>query len=453
MRSLLIHGATVLSVDRQQTIYNDGAVYVEDDRIVAVGDTQELLARYANAHRIIDGTGKVICPGFISTHTHVGFTIFRGRAEDAGLACVTGHYLPMATVLSRDERRAVGSLTYAELLRSGVTTVVEMEPDADVFAPFVEQLGSRSAMGIMIRDLDVDTIASNEYRFEDRLHDEQFRQALSFAEQWDGAANGRITALFTPDMTISSSPKQLDACRHSADALGLRLSTHLGWGETETQIVQQLHGLSPCQYLHDHGLLSEDVIVAHCYALDEDDAVRFASSGAHLAHCPLMNSVRGYIAPALDFHDQGVNVSLGIDNMFGDYFDVIRACLLMARVKRNNPTAMLAPLALEMATMGGARALGRQADLGSIEVGKKADLVVIDYRRFGLIPTLDPVQNLVYHAHASNVDTVIVDGSVVVDHGQLVHAEETRLLGDAELACRAAWQRFETKYGGTIAGN
>ena len=451
MSSLLIHNATVLTVDKKATIYNRGAVYIEADRIKDVGSSDELRSRYANADRVIDGYRKVVCPGFISTHTHVGFTIFRGRAEDAGLACVTGHYLPMATILSRDERRAVGSLTYAELLRSGVTTVLEMEPDADVFAPFVEQLGVRSAMGIMIRDLDVDTIATDEYRFDEALHEQQFRQALEFAEQWHGGANGRITALFTPDMTISSSPRQLDACRSAADRLGLRLSTHLGWGPTETEVVNRLHGLSPCQYLHEHGLLSEDVIVAHCYALEDDDAGRFAASGAHLAHCPLMNSVRGYIAPALDFRDQGVNVSLGIDNMFGDFFDVVRASLLMARVKRQDATAMLAPTALEMATMGGARALGREQDLGSIEIGKKADLMMIDYRRFGLVPTLDPVQNLVYHAHASDVETVLVDGRVVVENARLVNTDQEYLLDNAEQASTAAWSRFVGKYGGTIA--
>ena len=127
------------------------------------GSSDEVAASHPKADRIIDGTGKVVAPGFISTHNHVGYTMFRGRAEDAGLACVTGMYMPMITILSREERKAVGSLTYAELLKSGVTTTLQMEEDADVYAPFVEQLGCRSFMGIMTQDADLDAMTRGEY--------------------------------------------------------------------------------------------------------------------------------------------------------------------------------------------------------------------------------------------------------------------------------------------------
>ena len=145
--SLLITNATVLTVDAGDRVIDDGAVYVENGRIAAVGPSAELEQAHAGAARVIDGTGKVVLPGFVSTHNHVGYTFFRGRAEDMGLGCVTGQYFPMATVASREERLAVGSLTYAELLKSGVTTTLEMEEEADVFAPFVESLGVRSFMG------------------------------------------------------------------------------------------------------------------------------------------------------------------------------------------------------------------------------------------------------------------------------------------------------------------
>ena len=139
-----------------------------------------------------------------------------------------------------------------------------------------------------------------------------------------------------------------------------------------------------------------------------------------------MNAVRGHIAPVADLLRRGVTVSLGIDNMFADYFDVVRACVLMARIRARDATTMLTPQALELATMGGARALGLEREIGSIETGKRADLVVLDYRAFGLTPTLDPVQNLVYHAHAKDVETVLVDGRVVVDDRRPVHVDGAR---------------------------
>ena len=164
-----------------------------------------------------------------------------------------------------------------------------------------------------------------------------------------------------------------------------------------------------------------------------------------------MNAVRGLIAPVGEFRRRGITVGLGIDNMFADYFDVVRACVLMARIKEQNALTMLTPDALELATMGGARALGLDREIGSIEAGKRADLVVLDYRAFGLTPTLDPVQNLVYHGHSKDVETVLVDGRIVVDERRLVHADADGLVDAAQDAATAAWSRFVAKYGGIMA--
>ena len=176
-----------------------------------------------------------------------------------------------------------------------------------------------------------------------------------------------------------------------------------------------------------------------------------AETRTAVAHCPLINSVRGYIAPVGEFRRRGITVGLGIDSMFSDYFEVVRACVLMARLKEQNAVTMPTADALELATMGGARALGLEREIGSIETGKRADLVVLDYRVFGLTPTLDPIQNLVYHAHAMNVETVLVDGRIVVDDHRLVHADGSALIDSAQDAATAAWRRFVAKYGGIMA--
>jgi cytosine/adenosine deaminase-related metal-dependent hydrolase len=449
--SLLIRDATVITGDADRRIFDPGAVYVEGTRLVDVGPSAEVVRRRPAAARVIDGRRKVVIPGLVSTHTHVGYTLFRGRAEDAGLGCVTGQYFPMSAVVTREERLAVGSLTYAELLRSGVTTVLEMEEDADVYAPFVERLGIRSAMGIMTLDVEVDGLRHDRYRYDPALRERQLRQATEFAEAWHGRADGRITALMAPNMTISSSPELLRASRAAADRLGCRLSIHLGWGEGEVAATRRLHGASPFAYAHAHGLLAPDVVVAHCYVVDEPDLALLARAGAAVAHCPLMNAVRGHIAPAEDLRRRGVPVSLGIDNMFADYFDVLRASVLVARIRARDATTMLTPEALELATMGGARALGMEREIGSLEAGKRADLVVLDYRAFGLAPTLDPVQNLVYHAHARDVETVLVDGRVVVDGHRPVHVEEAVLVDRAQEAADSAWARFVARHGGTMA--
>lgn len=449
--SILIKDATIITVDDGFRVLDHSAVYIEGQRIVAVGSTDEVVSAHPQAARVIDGRGKVVAPGFISTHNHVGYTVFRGRSEDAGLACVTGMYMPMITILSREERLAIGSLTYGELLKSGVTTTLEMEEDADVYAPFVEKLGARSFMGIMTQDADLDAMTRGEYIFDAQLRDAQMAQATGFAEDWHGKADGRIQVMMTPNMSICSSPELLQACRREADARGLRLSTHLGWGPAEVEIVGRLHGVTPYEYLRDNGLLAPDTVAAHCYVANDEDVNVLVHSGACVSHCPLMNAVRGHIAPVQKFQAAGVTVSLGIDNMFADHFEVVRAAVMMARIKAHDPQAILARDALRLATMGGARALGREADLGSIEPGKLADLMVMNYRGFGLRPTLDPVQNLVYHGHSKDVETVLVNGEIVVDGGELVNADAATLVDTAEDAAQEAWSRFVAKYGDIIA--
>ena len=451
MSTLLIRDATVITVDEQARLFESGAVFVEDEHIVAVGPSDELCARFPSADRVVDGYRKVVSPGFISTHNHLGYTVFRGRSEEAGLKCVTGQYVPMTTILTRAERQAIGSLTAAELLKSGVTTLLQMEEEVDVYAEFIDALGMRAGMGLMTYDADADGMARDEYRYDESQCERQLKQAVEFAERWDGRANGRIRALMTPGMTITSSPQLLRRSREAADRLGIRLSTHIGWGPAEVEIIERLHGMSPFEYMKTHGLLAADVVAAHCYMVEDHDKHVLAHSGAHVAHCPLMNSVRGHIAPIVDYRERGIPISLGIDNMFSDYFEVVRACVTMARIKQGDPLALLASEALEFATMGGARALGLESDVGSIEPGKRADLMVVDFDRFGLQPMLDPVQNLVYHAHRDDVEMVLVDGRVVVDEGDVCSLDARALIDPAAQAANDAWQRFIEKFGGIIA--
>ena len=408
--TILIRDAIVIPMDPARSVLNPGAVLIEGNQIADVGPSNEVLQRHQKCDQIIKGRNRIVIPGFVSCHNHVGYTLFRNRAEEVGSLALGGLYLPMSTVVTREERLAVGSLTYAELLRGGVTTVLNMEEDADVYAPFVEKLGIRSQMGVMVHDILVDGLRRDEYQFDRELSKVQICQATDFARDWHGKANGRISVIITPNMTITSSQEQLANLREIADRLRLRMSIHLGWGYAENAIIQRLYGKNAFAYAHEQGLLGRDVVAAHCCVVDDKDLTLLERSATSVAHCPLMNAVRGLIAPVGDMLRRGIRVGLGLDNMFADYFDVIRTCILSARILADNATEMPAPKALELATIGGAQALGMDKEIGSLEVGKRADIVMVDTDAFGLLPTLDPVQSLVYHTHAPNVDTVIVDG-------------------------------------------
>ncbi len=448
--SLLITNSTVVTVDPAHRVIENGAVYVEEDRIVAVGHTQVLCEQYPMANTVVDGNGKVVLPGFVSAHNHVGYAVFRGRAEDIGHAPTHRLYLPMSGVISVEERQVIGALAVTELLRGGVTTILEMEEDAELFASFIETSGMRAQIGVMVNDVNLEALARGETVFDPAVRDQQLEQANGLAERWHGRAGGRIQAVMAATGLSTSSPELLQGLRQSADARGLRLSSHLGFGERE--LVQRIHGMAQFDFARTHGMLGSDVVAVHCYEVDEAEMDALAESGTHLAHCPHMNQFRGEVAPIQAMRAKGMQVGLGIDNYFSDYFEVLRSCLASARIQAHDPEILSAHEALALGTIEAARVLGLDEEIGSIEPGKKADLQMVNMRRLGLTPVNDPVTTLVYHGHAKDVDMVLIDGKVVVAEGVVQSADEEDLVSRAGLAADAAWTRFAERYGGYSVG-
>ena len=444
--SILITNATVVTVDETPRVIENGAVYVEKDRIAAVGDAHVLGEQYSNAETVVDGNGKVVMPGFVSAHNHVGYAVFRGRAEDIGHAPTHRLYLPMSGVIAQEERQVIGALAVTELLRGGVTTILEMEEDAELFAPFIESSGIRALIGVMVNDVNLEALARGETVFDAAVRDQQLDQANGLAERWHGRANGRIQAVMAATGLSTSSPGLLQGLRQGADEKGLRLSAHLGFGERD--LVQRIHGMAQFDFAGAHGMLGPDVVAVHCYEVDDDEVSILAQSGTHLAHCPHMNQFRGEVAPIQEMRAKGMQVGLGIDNYFSDYFEVLRSCLASARIRAHDPEILSAPEVLALGTIDAARVLGLDQEIGSIEPGKKADLQLVNMQRLGLTPVNDPVTTLVYHGHAKDVDMVLVDGEVVVSDGTVRTADQDDLVVRAGDAADAAWKRFAECYGG-----
>jgi len=444
--SILITNATVVTVDETYRVIENGAVYVEKDRIAAVGDAHVLGEQYSNAETVVDGNGKVVMPGFVSAHNHVGYAVFRGRAEDIGHAPTHRLYLPMSGVIAQEERQVIGALAVTELLRGGVTTILEMEEDAELFAPFIESSGIRALIGVMVNDVNLEALARGETVFDAAVRDQQLDQANGLAERWHGRANGRIQAVMAATGLSTSSPGLLQGLRQGADEKGLRLSAHLGFGERD--LVQRIHGMAQFDFAGAHGMLGPNVVAVHCYEVDDDEVSILAQSGTHLAHCPHMNQFRGEVAPIQEMRAKGMQVGLGIDNYFSDYFEVLRSCLASARIRAHDPEILSAPEVLALGTIDAARVLGLDQEIGSIEPGKKADLQLVNMQRLGLTPVNDPVTTLVYHGHAKDVDMVLVDGEVVVSDGMVRTADQDDLVVRAGDAADAAWKRFAECYGG-----
>lgn len=445
----LIDGATVIPMNDDAPVIFDGAVLVDEGRIADVGVSASVHARSAGSaiDRVIDARGKVVLPGFVSVHNHLGYSVFRGRAEDIGHTAVQSLYVPMSTILAREERGALAALSTAELLRGGVTTVLQMEEDADVTAPFVEQSGIRALLGVMAHDIDVDALNRGKTVFDERVRAQQLEQAITFAEHINGRADGRLKAVMAINTLSTSSPDLMRELRDTADRLDIPVSLHLGIGEQDE--VRKVHGgAGAFQLACDSGFLDGRAVAVHCYMVDDDDIALMARSGAALAHCPLMNQFRGCIAPAEAMRAAGIDIGLGIDNYFSDHFEVLRACIAVARIRANDPAVAQSADILRRATIGSAKVLGLDAEIGSLEPGKKADLQIVDARRLGLTPLNDPIRTLVYHAHAKDIDLVMVDGRVVVEDGRVTGIDEEDLIRRAEAAGNAAWARFADQHGG-----
>lgn len=444
--SIIISNAIVITVDREKSIFSPGAIVVREDRITDVGPSNLVEQRNPDVGTRIDAKGQVVMPGFVSAHNHLGYSVFRGRAEDIGHVAIQSLYVPMSKILRREERGALANLSTAELLRGGVTTVLQMEEDAEVTAPFVEKIGMRAQMGIMAHDISVDHLNQGQTVFDERVRAAQLEQSISFAEHIHGRADGRLQAVMAANTAATSSPELLRALRETAERLDVRLSMHMGVGESEE--VQKVHGTGVFEFARDNGFLDERVIAVHCYRVDHDDIDLMASSGASLAHCPLMNQFRGAVAPVSTMRSKGISVGLGIDNYFSDHFDVIRSCIAVARIRANDPNVVQSDEALARATIDAAGIMGLGADIGSLEIDKKADLQVINTRRYGLTPINDPVRTLIYHGHAKDIETVMVDGRFVVVEGKVVGVSEDELIDEAANAGEAAWARFADRHGG-----
>ena len=447
--TLLINHATVITVDPDRRVLTDCSIVIVNNKITDLGPSHELDTRYRDASTVIDATGKVVLPGFVSAHNHVGYAVFRGRAEDVGYAPTHRLYLPMSGVITSSEREVIGALAVTELLRGGVTTILEMEEDAELFAPFIESSGIRAFIGVMVNDVNLDALASGQTVFDDTIRTQQLSQAVGLAERWHGRSDGRIQAVMAANGLSMSSPALLKGLRAAADDLGLRLSIHLGFGERE--LVESVHHCAQFDYALDCGMLGTDVIAVHCYDVDEAEIDMLAKSGTSLAHCPHMNQFRGEVAPIQAMRSRGMKIGLGIDNYFSDYFEVLRSCIASARIQAHDPEVLSAHDALALGTIDAAVVMGLDHEIGSIEIGKKADLQIIDMRRLGLTPTNDPVATLVYHGHGKDVDTVIVDGQVVVSDGHVRTTDEDALITQASQAATAAWNRFAQRYGSFVA--
>ena len=413
----------------------EGAVVVRDGRIVSVGpepaETREL--------GVVDARGAYLLPGFVQTHVHLCQTLFRGFSDDMPLLdWLKTRVWPMEAAHTPRTLRASARLAAAELLLTGTTTALTMETvhDTDVVFETLDQMGMRAVVGKCMMDAPGDVPS----RLQERTRD-SIDESVALAKRWDGGSHYRLRAAFAPRFAISCSRELLEAVAALSTEHRVLVHTHASENREEIAVVRRLSGgLGNLEYLAQLGLATPRLCAAHCVWVDDHEQHILAERDVKVLHCPGSNLKLGSgIAPVAEMRARGISVSLGADgaacNNRLDMFDEMRLAATLQSV-RSRPGALTARDTVWMATREGARALGLEAEVGSIQPGKRADLILIDRGGIGTAPDPDPWSSIVYAARGTDVVLTMVDGEILTRDGQLVRDDKGQIAADARVAAR-----------------
>jgi 5-methylthioadenosine/S-adenosylhomocysteine deaminase len=434
--SLRIDNATIVTMNDHFDVVV-GSVSVRDGRIVRVGAFEQ------EPHdRVIDAAGGILLPGFVQTHVHLCQTLFRGLADDLPLMdWLRRRVWPLEAAHTASSLRSSAETAAAELLLSGTTAVLTMETvhDTDAVCEALVGTGIRATVGKCMMDGDSEAPP--------RLREDTRRaidDSLALRARWHGAASGRLRVAFAPRFAVSCTRDLLEGVAALSDRDDVLVHTHASESLSEIAIVRERSGMRNLEYLAATGLASPRLCVAHCVWVDEDEQALMAERAVKVLHCPSSNLKLGSgLAPVVELLARHVSVSIGADgaacNNRLDMFDEMRLAAGLQAV-RKGPGALPARAVLWMATREGASALGLGADIGSIEVGKRADLVLLEAERPHFSSGLDPYSLVVYAARGADVRTTIVDGRILVDEHRLI-----------EMDAKELWQRARIEASALVA--
>ncbi|MCA1770441.1 MAG: amidohydrolase family protein [Halomonas sp.] len=438
---LVIHGARVLTVDPTLGEIDNARLVIHEGRLVEVGpnDSDTPLPP---ARRTLDLAGRVITPGFVNVHTHTILSMVRGVAEDMGFAPAYTPGVPHGHEVSEEEAVALARLGAAEALLFGSTLINDSYVHADLTLPAMGELGMRVITCGRIHDVDFSRVHEGIWEHRTAIGEKTLGDAVTLHERWQGGMDGRLGVELAAHAPDTCSRALLAQVAEARDALGIQVNGHLSQSLKENRRVQERDGMSPTELLEEVGLLGPRFTAAHCMYVSDGDIARIGASGTNIAHVPRGNATGGRIAPTTRLRAAGANLAIATDNMHADMVEVMRWALIMGRVQEGEINDTWQPHhVLEMATINGARALGLGAELGSLTPGKRADLVVFDFRRPHLVPLINALGNLVHTAQGRDVEMVVCNGRIVVEDGDLCLADTPLLLADAQHAAEALWTR------------
>jgi len=438
---LLLTGATLLTADPRNPLIENALVGVSGGRFVLV----EAASRdkpQPQARRVVHLEGRVITPGLVNIHTHANLSMVRGVAEDLGFAPAYTPGIPQGHMVTPDEAIAISRLGALEALLFGSTLINDTFVHADIITPAMAEVGLRVWSCGRIHDVDFSGVSTGRWEHKDGIGDATLGAALDLAARYHGKSNDRIGVQLAAHAPDTCSTPFLKRIGDAARANGLRVTTHLSQSKVEVARIRERDGKSPPELLDDVGLLTDTLLGVHCIHVSDSDIARMGRAGINVAHIAKGNATGATIAPTSKLRAAGAHLTLGTDNMHADMVEVMRWALAVGRIQEGSVTEDWQPSTVfQMATMAGARAMGLEDQIGSIAIGKRADLVVFDFRRPHLTPNVNPLGNLVHVAQGRDVEMVVVDGDIVVADGEPTKVDAEAIRREADAAIRSLWQR------------
>jgi 5-methylthioadenosine/S-adenosylhomocysteine deaminase len=419
-KNILIKDAIIISNKIKKS-----SLLIQNDKIIEIS---EKLSKN-DVDEVINASGKILIPGLVNTHTHLSMTLMRGLADDMPLDTWLNNYIwPVEAKLNPEYCYAGALVACAEMIKSGTTCFNDMYFFMDHVAKAADEAGLRGIISHGMID----------FGDEDKRRKE-FKESIRIIKKCHNTADGRIQVAFGPHSPYTCSKELLSEVKREADKYGVRIHIHVSETEKEVSDILEVHGKRPFEYLDEIGFLGSEVTAAHAVWLSDNEIDIINQNGVKLSHNPSSNmKLSSGISPVSELLRKEACVSLGTDgpasNNNMDMFEEMKIAALLQKVTTMDPTVLNADQVFKMATINGAKSLGLEDQIGSIEVGKKADITLIDTRSPQLTPFRNPISHLVYSANGGNVDTVICNGKILMKNRELLTLDENMILEAAKNA-------------------
>ena len=428
----LIEGIKLLSMGSSKEIINDTNIYIQDDKIVHIGD----LKREMNPDRIIDGKDKLAMPGLINAHTHISMSLMRNFADDLPLQeWLTQKIWPVESHLTAEDVYWGAMLSIVEMIQSGTTCFADMYFFMDEVGKAIEESGIRGMISRGITEED-----------DEEKNEEKIKDTRNLYNSWNGKADGRIKVFVAPHAPYTCGVGFLEKALNLAKELNTAIHIHLSETKREVDDSLRIYGKSPIKHVYDIGLFDVPTLAAHCVHVSPEDIEILKEKNVNVVNNPGSNlKLASGFAPVVDMLKAGVNVALGTDGSSSNnnlnMFEEINLAAIINKGITGIATAVPAIKAVEMATVNGAKSLLWENEIGTIEAGKKADIILIDMNKPHLYPMHDIISSLAYTVQGSDVDTVIVNGKVIMEKREMKTMDVEKIKYNAEKSAESLIRR------------